>query len=99
MPDPKPAKNAEETFESAMAQLERIVEEMDDDALPLEQLIVRYAEGTKLVKVCEKRLRAVEAKIEMITRDADGEPQLAEFEPASASEPKEKPKRDDVSLF
>ena len=99
MPEPKPAKNADETFESAMTQLERIVGEMDDDALPLEQLIVRYAEGAKLVKVCEKRLQAVEAKIEIIARDAGGEPRLASFEPAAGEEPKDPPKREDVSLF
>ena len=97
MPEPKPAPNGEETFESAMTQLERIVEEMDDDALLLEQLIVRYAEGTKLVKVCEERLAAVEKKIEVITRNAAG-PQLAEFD-AESTEPKLKSKREDVSLF
>ncbi len=99
MPAQKSANNPEQTFESAMTQLERIVEEMDDDALPLEQLIVRYAEGTKLVKVCEERLAAVEKKIEIISRDAAGEPQLSEFEAATTVEPKSESKREDVSLF
>ena len=101
MPESTPAKPAAPTFEAAMTQLEKIVEEMDDDTLPLEQLIVRYAEGTRLVKVCEERLAAVEKKIEIITRNAVGEPRLEEFEPAAASEPegKAKAKREDVSLF
>ena len=99
MPDSTPAKNSEQTFEAAMTQLEKIVGEMDDDTLPLEQLIVRYAEGTKLVKVCEERLAAVEKKIEIITRTSAGEPRLEVFEPAAAVEPKDKSKRDDVSLF
>jgi exodeoxyribonuclease VII small subunit len=105
MADSAPVKKPEQTFEAAMTQLEKIVEEMDDDSLPLEQLIVRYAEGTKLVKVCEERLAAVEKKIEIISRTASGEPRLEEFEPAAASAaeeaPKSKPstKRDDISLF
>ena len=75
--------------------------ELDDDTLPLEQLVTRYAEGSKLVKLCEERLASVEKKIEIITRNAVGEPRLEEFEPAAASEPegKAKAKREDVSLF
>lgn len=99
MPEPTADKKTEQTFEAAMGQLEKIVEEMDDATLPLEQLIVRYAEGTKLAKVCEERLAAVEKKIEIITRTSAGEPRLEEFEPAAAAEPKAKTKREDVSLF
>jgi len=102
MPDPDSEKKTKVTFEAAMTQLEKIVEEMDDDTLPLEELIVRYAEGTKLVKVCEERLAAVEKKIEVISRTADGEPKLEEFEPAAVATeeaPKAKTKRDEISLF
>ncbi len=102
MPKADPAEKSEPTFEAALTQLEKIVEEMDDDALPLEQLIVRYAEGTKLVKVCEERLAAVEKKIEIISRSASGEPRLEEFEPSAAAAeeaPGTRAKRDDISLF
>jgi exodeoxyribonuclease VII small subunit len=100
MPKADPAGKSEPTFEAALTQLEKIVEEMDDDALPLEELIVRYAEGTKLVRVCEERLAAVEKKIAIISRDASGEPRLEEFEPTAPEEaPKAKSKRDDISLF
>ena len=102
MPKAESADKSEPTFEAAMTQLEKIVEEMDDDSLPLEELIVRYAEGTKLVRVCEERLSAVEKKIEIITRTANGEPKLAEFEPSEAAAdeaPKSKTKRADISLF
>lgn len=101
MPDPTAdKKQPEQTFEAAMAKLEKIVAEMDDDTLPLEQLVTRYAEGSKLVKLCEERLASVEKKIEIITRTSAGEPRLEEFEPATATaDPKAKPKREDVSLF
>lgn len=83
------------TFETAIGRLEKIVEEMDSDQLPLEDLLVRYEEGIKLVKVCEERLRSAEKRIEIITRDAAGEPRLAEFEP----EKKPATPADEVSLF
>jgi exodeoxyribonuclease VII small subunit len=103
MPKNDPAGKPEPSFEAALTQLERIVEEMEDASLPLEELIVRYAEGTKLVKVCEERLAAVEKKIEIISRTAGGEPRVENFEPeamaAAEDSPKPKSKRDDISLF
>lgn len=76
-----PAESAEHTFESAMQRLEQIVEAMESDQLPLEDLIVRYEEGIRLVQVCETKLKAAEKKIEVITRKAQGKPELVPFEP------------------
>jgi exodeoxyribonuclease VII small subunit len=90
------AKPTEENFETAMARLEAIVTEMESDKLPLEDLLTRYEEGVKLVKVCEEKLAAAEKRIEIITRNAAGEPQIEEFEPAKKSPPSAGP---DVSLF
>lgn len=92
-PTPKPN---EETFENAMSRLEQIVELMETDKLPLEDLLTRYEEGVNLVKVCEQKLAAVEKRIEIITRNAAGEPQVEEFEPEKKPVTKS---RDDVSLF
>ena len=50
----KPAPEA--NFEQAMKRLEAIVEQMESGELSLEDLIVRYEEGMKLVKVCQERL-------------------------------------------
>ena len=90
------------SFESAVERLEQIVEAMESDKLPLADLLVRYEEGTRLVKLCQQQLAAAEKRIEIITRNAKGEPQLTEFEPekatASAAPPKPKPE-DEVSLF
>jgi exodeoxyribonuclease VII small subunit len=87
---------SEQTFETAMERLERIVEEMESDKLPLEDLLKRYEEGTKLVRVCEDKLRSAEQRIEIITRNAAGEPQIEEFEPEKKTAT---PPREDVSLF
>ncbi len=89
------AKSSEETFENAMTRLEHVVEQMESDQLPLEELLTRYEEGVKLVKVCEEKLAVAEKRIEIITRNAAGEPQVEPFEP----EKKSAAARDDVSLF
>ena len=64
-----------------MQRLEQIVGAMESDQLPLEELIVRYEEGIRLVQVCETKLQAAEKKIEMITRKGPGKPELAPFDP------------------
>src|SRR2546422_7570829 len=77
-------------FESAMDRLETIVEQMESGKLPLEDLIVRYEEGMKLVKICQERLANAEQKIEIITRNSAGKPVVQEFEPAQEAGPPDK---------
>ncbi len=80
----KPPSKSEITFESALERLEQIVEEMEGDKLPLEELLGRYEEGTRLVKVCQERLSSAEKRIELITKNAAGSADLAPFDPSSA---------------
>jgi exodeoxyribonuclease VII small subunit len=92
----------EHTFESALARLEALVSDMEGDRMPLEQLIVAYEEGTKLVKVCQQKLSDAEKKIEIIQKRATGEPELKEFEPGAKSgtaTPPASSAAKDVSLF
>src|SRR5258708_7645827 len=78
-------REAEPNFEGAMDRLEKIVEQMESGKLALEDLIVRYEEGMKLVKVCQERLASAEQKIEIIARDGGGKPVVKNFEPEAAS--------------
>jgi exodeoxyribonuclease VII small subunit len=80
-----PANSAEPpaSFESAMERLETIVEQMENARLPLEELIRCYEEGTRLIQTCSERLSAAEQRIEIITRDAAGQPRASEFQPAA----------------
>ena len=95
------------TFESAVERLEHIVEQMEGDQLPLEEMLERYEEGTRLVKLCSEKLASAQKRIEIVARNAAGEPQIAEFDPtpapaapASRSKGTSKPApADDVSLF
>src|SRR5512132_1160716 len=78
---PKP-REAELNFEGAMNRLEKIVEQMESGKLPLEDLIVRYEEGMKLVKICQERLANAEQEIEVIARNSAGQIKVKDFEPA-----------------
>lgn len=69
------------TFEDALTRLESIVEAMETGDLPLEQLLARYEEGTRLVKQCQDRLSAADLRIQQLEPDADGQPVAHDFEP------------------
>ena len=69
-----PAKNP--PFEEALKKLEGIVEAMESDELPLETLIARYEEGTRLAKVCQEKLAEAELKIQQLEKNAAGEMKL-----------------------
>ncbi len=83
-------RETELNFEGAMDRLEKIVEQMESGKLPLEDLIVRYEEGMKLVKTCQERLANAEQKIEIITRNSAGKAVVQEFEPAQEAAPSQK---------
>ena len=51
-------KKDQPSFENAIERLEAIVEQMESDSLPLEDLLTRYEEGLKLVKFCSEKLDA-----------------------------------------
>ena len=60
-------------FEEAIEQLETTVEQMENDQLPLDQLILRYEEGMKLVQFCQEKLSEAEQKIEILTQTQKSE--------------------------
>jgi exodeoxyribonuclease VII small subunit len=62
------------SFEEALAQLEKIVGQLESGEAPLETSIELYERGTALKAYCEARLKAAEAKVEKITLSASGEP-------------------------
>ena len=100
-------RETEPNFEGAMERLEGIVEQMESGKLPLEDLIVRYEEGMKLVRICQERLANAEQKIEIITRNSAGKAGMGqEFEPTQeAGPPRESSGRepestdDEIKLF
>ena len=67
-------------FEEALKKLEAIVEAMESGDLPLESLLAKYEEGTKLAQICQSKLAEAELKIQQLERDASGELKLKPVE-------------------
>lgn len=54
------------SFEAALAELERVVQELERGELPLDEAILRYQSGMRLVRACRDRLKVAEQRIEMV---------------------------------
>ena len=66
------ATDARISFEAALGKLEAIVESMESGEVPLAELLAKFEEGTKLLKICESRLKDAELKIEQLKKTKDG---------------------------
>lgn len=75
-------------FEEALKRLESIVEAMESGDLPLETLLERYEEGTRLVKVCQAKLEEAELKIQRLEKTAAGELVVKPVDFGASGEPK-----------
>lgn len=54
------------SFEKALEELEAIVARMEDGKLPLEESLAAYQRGTELLKLCESKLNAAQARIAIL---------------------------------
>ena len=62
------------SFESALAELESIVQRLERGDVALEESVAIYERGEALKRRCEELLRDAEARVEKITLDAAGKP-------------------------
>ena len=60
-------------FEQAMARLTELTEALEKGNLPLEQAVLAYEEGVKLVKLCRKQLDEAQCKVTVLSSSEDGE--------------------------
>ena len=67
-------------FDQSLRQLEKIVERMEGDDLPLEESIKLFEEGMKLSKTCQAALKEAEGKIQKLSEQGDT---LVDFEEES----------------
>ena len=75
------------TFEQALAELEGIVQDLEDGQVGLEESLARYEKGVGLIKRCYGQLRQAEQKILLLTGvDEEGRPALQPFEHAATAE-------------
>ena len=81
------------TFEQALADLERIVRELEDGKIGLEESLARYEQGVGLLKRCYGQLRKVEQKIvELTGHDGQGNPLSKPFDHSASVESAKEPK-------
>jgi exodeoxyribonuclease VII small subunit len=87
MPDAPPR------LEQALAELDRILRELEDGTTTLDDALARYERGVGLVKVCHAQLRDAEQRISQLAGVADdGTPDLKPFAHTAAVE-KAKPRK------
>ena len=58
---PEPA-----SYEQALAELDRIVQQMEGGQMPLDQLLDGYRRGADLLNFCRGRLQAVEEQVKLL---------------------------------
>jgi exodeoxyribonuclease VII small subunit len=59
-------------FDARLAELEAIVGELEDGELNLEQAIERYGAGVQLLRRCHAQLGEYRARVEELSREAEG---------------------------
>ena len=70
------------TFEASLNELERIVKQLEDGDMTLEESLKLFEDGVKLSRECRERLTNAERRIEVLMRDADGTINLETVPPA-----------------
>ncbi len=74
---------AEGKFEDALNKLERIVNDLEDGELKLDDAIKKYEEGMKLSRLCSKKLNEIKKRIEVLVKDSTGNIVEKEFDALS----------------
>jgi exodeoxyribonuclease VII small subunit len=54
------------SYEQALAELDRLVEQMEQGQLPLDRLLDDYRRGAELLAFCRGKLEAVEAQVKLL---------------------------------
>lgn len=62
----------EPKFEEALAELERVVRQLEEGDIPLEESLTAFERGVALVRLLHSRLDSVQARIEELTRNERG---------------------------
>ena len=66
-------------FEDSMKKLEKIVKSLESENQSLEKNIQLFEQGLQLSKFLKKHLDAAERKIEILSKDSEGNVMIEEF--------------------
>lgn len=66
-------------FEENLKKLEEIVEQLERGDLTLDESLTRYEDGIKLYKQCLALLESAEKKVQILTKNENGQFQTKDF--------------------
>ena len=74
------AKRGQKTpdFETALAELEALVEKMEQGDLSLDESLKQFERGVQLTRSCQQALKEAEQKVQILL-EKDGQPSLEAF--------------------
>jgi len=78
-----------QTFEASLKELEKIVSQLEDGDLPLEESMKLFEKGIRLSRECQERLSQAERRIEVLLAEENGIPMLQAIEKDDLREKKE----------
>ena len=58
-------------FETALTQIEKIIERFEEETINLDNSIELYKQGTELIKLCQDKLNSVEQQIKILNQDTN----------------------------
>jgi exodeoxyribonuclease VII small subunit len=66
-------------LEKSLADLEALVEELEDGDLPLEKAMQKFEEGIRLTRGCQAALRDAEHKVQILLKSTGEDEMLEDF--------------------
>ncbi len=84
-PTASPDPTAASDFERSLAELESIVEKLEQGELSLDESLRHFERGVQLTRVCQSALKQAEQKVEVLLRKS-GAPEQFEAAPFAADD-------------
>lgn len=67
-------------FEEMLRKLEKLVEELEDEEVSLDDSLKKYEEGIRLLKLCRNKLDSMKKRVEILLKKEDGRIEAKPFE-------------------
>jgi len=73
---------AKERFEDALNKLEKIVSQLEEGDISLEESLKLFEEGIRLSRLCNQKLDQAEKRVEILLKGEDGTLKAQRFSPS-----------------
>ncbi len=67
-------------LEKSLADLEKLVEELESGDLPLDKAMKKFEDGIKLTRGCQTALKDAEQKVDVLLKSTGGQESLQAFD-------------------